>query len=172
MFLKLASLSLTWHSTLWRSWFCWWRKSWHRFQIPPAHSKFLPPSIFPDVFPEALLSWHGWALQIPSPFGLGENWLGAVLRGWCRGPSPVSWPARIHKSFQLMCRCQGRGRGSRRAGAGGGGQEEAVESRQWDSGITSLWPISLRSALNASVWKQPNYCWPLHCLQNTAAATN
>lgn len=37
--------------------------------------------------------------------------------------------------------------GSRR----GGGQEERVESRQWDSGITLLWPTSFRSALNASI---------------------
>lgn len=168
---KQASLCLAWHSTLWRSWFCWWGKSRHHFQGLQFLRLSLSPHVllfFPDMFPEACslmarpsfpdsFIWSWWEL----------SW-NCVLRGWCLGPSPVARPARIYKSFQLTCRCQGGWEGGRR----GGGQEERMESRQWDSGITSLWPISLRSALNASIWKQPNYCWPLHRLQNTAATTN
>lgn len=59
------------------------------------------PSIFSQACSQkAVLSWHGSTLQIP-PFGLGERWLGTALRGWCCGPSPITGPARIRKSFQL-----------------------------------------------------------------------
>lgn len=106
--LKLASLSLAWHGILWRSGFCWWRKSWHYFQ--GLWFLCLILSLCLLLFSQTcsqkpVLSWNGRALQIP-PFGLGENWLGAVRRGWCRGPSPVARPARIHKSFQWTRWCQ------------------------------------------------------------------
>lgn len=62
--------------------------------------------------------------------------------------APLQLP-RLPGSTSLSSECTGARMdgGSRR----GGGQEERVESRQWDSGITLLWPTSFRSALNASI---------------------
>lgn len=116
-----------------------------------------------------VLQWHGPALQIP-PFGLGENWLGAVLRGWCCGLSPVGAANQYPQVFPVNAPVPGRTGGWRVERRRWTGREGW--NRQWDCGITSLWPISLRSALNVSIWKQPNYCWPLPRLQNTAARTN
>ncbi len=122
---KLASLSLAWHSTLWRSCFCWWRNSWHHFQ----GLRFLRLSLSPHVPPfsqtcsqKPVLSWQGRALQIP-PFGLGENWLGAVLRGWCRGPSPVARPCQDPHVFPVKAPVPGQmeGGGRKRVWKAGSG---------------------------------------------------
>ncbi len=173
---KLAFLSLAWNSTLWHSWFLWWRKSWHHIQELRFLRLILKPHVllfFPDMFPEA------WSLMAWQSFPDSSIWSWWELT-WSSAERAVPWPLSSCQAcqdpqvFPVSALVPGR---MRVEGVGGGvrlwgRQEDRLESKQWDSGITSLWPISLRSALNASIWKQPNYCWPLHRLQNTAVTTN
>lgn len=162
--LSVSMLSLAWLAPLWRSWFCWWRKplaSLRRTANPPP--RLSRPPIYSQTCSRRARSF---VVQQSPPESSTWSWWelgGSALRGWCGGPSPVARPARIHKSFELRRLVAARmgGRWWRERG----GQEERAESRQSDCGITSLWPTSLRSALNASIWKQPNYYWPLHPLK-------
>lgn len=114
---KLAPLRLAWHSALRRSWFFWLKKI--LASLPQFHRLVLSARLLlfsQTCSQKPVLSWHSWTLQIP-PFGLGENRLGAALRGRCRGSSPVARPARIYKSFQLTHWCQSRKeRGGRKSG--------------------------------------------------------
>lgn len=144
---KLAPLRLAWRSPLWRSRVLAGEgKSWHPLPgtaIPPSASFRVPrvPQFifffFPDMFPEAR-PFNGTAE--PSRFlSFGLSVRTDLELRWEGGAVDALQDPQV---FPVSAAVPGR------MGAGGGeggwgaeeveGQEERVESRQWDSGITLL----------------------------------
>ena len=133
--------------------------------IPPPYSESSPPSTFPDMFPEAC----SFMAQLSSPDSSIWSWWEPT---WSCAEKAVLWPLSSYQACQDLQVFPVNATMPGRMVVGGG------RRREWKAGSGILGSHCCDPYPSVLLWmpqykkKQPNYCWPLHRLQNTAVATN